>query len=231
MSVPSPTRAPFMPPTAVFTREGTILLPEESGDQQECDAIFSTGADVLRLDYLTGEKFVERLLISESAIRLERFQSGNANLLDGHNSYGGVSAILGSILSASVRNGQLVGTLKILHGDTWRLLKGGAARSLSIGYRVHEYEETEENGVKVRTAISWEPMEISVVPINADSGSAVTATRSIEPVGGNRIMDQNVVTLEHATAAARGAKMADPETVARRWRTRKRWREVGLARN
>ena len=218
MSAPSPTQTQAVPVS--FTREGTILLPAESGDQQEADAVFSTGEDVVRQDFLTGERFIERLRIDENSIRLERLQSGNSNLLDGHNSFGGVAAILGSVLSASVRNGQLVGTLKILHADTWRLLKGGAARALSIGYRVFRYEiqAATAEALEVREAVDFEPMEISVVPINADAGAAVTATRSLEPtpVGGNKIMDQ-IVTLEQATAAARGAKMADPDVMARSW--------------
>ena len=218
MSAPSPTQTQAAP-VASFTREGTIILPEESGDQQECDAVFSTGSDVVRFDFSTGEKFLERLRIDASSVRLERFQSGNTNVLDGHNSFGGVAAILGNVLSASVRNGQLVGTLKILHSDTWRLLKGGAARALSVGYQVFKYEihEATAESLQVREAVDWMPVELSVVPISADAGSAVTATRSIEPVGGNQTMDQNVVTLEEATAAASGAKMANPEAIARSW--------------
>ena len=221
MSAHSPTQTQASP-VASFTREGTIILPDESGDQQEADAIFSTGSDVIRFDYATGEEFIERLRIDASSIRLERFQSGNSNVLDGHNSFGGVSAILGSVLSASVRNGQLVGTLKILHADTWRLLKGGAARALTVGYRVFRYEiqAATTESLQVREAVDWEPVELSVVPISADAGSAVTATRSVEPTPvGVNLMDQNVVTvdLETATRAARGAKMPNAEVLARSW--------------
>ena len=94
MSAPSPTQTQAVPVS--FTREGTILLPAESGDQQEADAVFSTGEDVVRQDFLTGERFIERLRIDENSIRLERLQSGNSNLLDGHNSFGGVAAISGA---------------------------------------------------------------------------------------------------------------------------------------
>ena len=213
------TPAPFMPSVASFTRQGTIVLPQESGDQQEADAVFSTGVDVVRFDFATGEKFLERLRIDASSIRLERFQSGNANVLDGHNSFGGVAAILGSVLSASVRNGQLVGTLKILHADTWRLLRGGAARALSIGYRVFRYEvqAATAEALQVREAVDWEPVELSIVPVSADMGSAVTATRSIEHNGGNRIMDQSLLNLPVTAERAALLTKDMPKGTAQAW--------------
>ena len=73
---------------------------------------------------------------------------------------------------------------------------------------------------EVRLAVDWEPYEISLVPIGADSGAAVSSTRSLEPipVGGNRIMDQAAVaTLEQATRAAKAAKMPNAEVLARSW--------------
>ena len=51
------------------------------------EAIFTTGADVERSEFWTGESYIERLDMDAKAIRMDRFESGTAPVLNAHQSY------------------------------------------------------------------------------------------------------------------------------------------------
>jgi hypothetical protein len=52
---------------------------------------------------------------------------------------------------------------------------------VSVGYRVHKYEEARGKELPIRTAVDWEPYELSMVPIPADAGAKVRG-RELETV-------------------------------------------------
>lgn len=47
----------------------------------------------------------------------------------------------------------------------------GTLRGLSIGYSVAEWKDQREGAKRVRTAIRWTPIEVSIVPVPADIGA------------------------------------------------------------
>ncbi len=47
----------------------------------------------------------------------------------------------------------------------------GTLRGLSIGYSVAEWKDEREGAKRVRTAIRWTPIEVSIVPVPADVGA------------------------------------------------------------
>ena len=53
---------------------------------------------------------------------------------------------------------------------------------MSVGYRVHEYNEKtgKDGALPIRTAVDWEPYEISVVPMGADPGAQLRAEDTAE---------------------------------------------------
>ena len=59
----------------------------------------------------------------------------------------------------------------------WKDVQDRIIRNVSVGYRVHKYEQSEpQPGVPVtRLALDWEPYEISAVPIGADAAAQVRA--------------------------------------------------------
>ena len=50
----------------------------------------------------------------------------------------------------------------------------------SVGYNVHRFEEIgQKNGIDMRLATDWEPYEISMVPMGADSGARTRSTKDV----------------------------------------------------
>ena len=147
-------------------------------DTREIDLVWSTGADVVRRDHMTGETFVERLSMDPAHIRTERLNAG-APLLDTHRSHGAAN-VLGSIVPGSVRIVAGLGFARVRLTDaddvasTVRKITDGSIRNISVGYQTHgDIRTTPEGGIEVRTATDWEPYEISAVPVPADAGAQV----------------------------------------------------------
>ena len=159
-------------------------LQTVNNEARTVETVFSTGADVLRSEFWTGEEYIERLSMEKKAIRMDRLTSGAAPVLNTHNSYSLDDAI-GVVTSARIKDGQGVAELRFAKDDpdadrAWNKISQGVLQNVSVGYRVHKYEETEEDGMKVRTARDWEPFEISVVPMGADPGAQLRAEDTAE---------------------------------------------------
>lgn len=97
-------------------------------------------------------------------------------------------------------------------GETiFRDLLDGHPIQISVGYKVHRYEKSEGDGTRLPTfrAVDWEPMELSVVPIPADTGSH---SRS-ESLKGNA----NVTTVHpHTESPDLAEKQRTQEEIANR---------------
>jgi len=159
-------------------------------ESRTVDVVFSTGVGVERYDWQSGGRFIEKLSITAKAIRLQRLNS-SAPILDSHSAWS-VSDILGSVVpnSARIADGKAIATLRFSRREmvepVWMDVVDGHIRSVSVGYRVHKFEEemgAGTNKVPVRTAVDWEPFEISMVSIPADVGAKV---RAGQPVDVNR---------------------------------------------
>ena len=157
-----------------FVRAGLSSIRE---DDRTVDVVFSTGAAVDRLDAF-GQRFREVLGMQPGNVRLGRLNAG-APVLDSHANYS-VSNILGAVVqgSAVLRQGSGLAKLRFSQRaevlPIWRDIVDGILRFVSVGYRVHKYEESAgADRVPVRTAVDWEPYEISLVPMPADAGAAV----------------------------------------------------------
>src|SRR5688500_5887854 len=55
-------------------------------DNRTVELVFSTGADVVRYDWMSDTRYVERLSMDPKSVRLKRLNSG-APLLNSHSSY------------------------------------------------------------------------------------------------------------------------------------------------
>jgi hypothetical protein len=148
------------------------------------ELIFSTGAGVERMDWYSGKRYVEKLAIAPSSIRLDRLNSG-APLLDSHSAYS-VSSQLGTVVPGTVKiaGSQARATVRFSkRADVepiWQDVRDGILRNVSVGYRVHKFEETtgKDGAMPVRTATDWEPYEISMVPMGADAGARVRGSQA-----------------------------------------------------
>lgn len=157
-------------------------------DARTAELIFSTGAAVERMDWWSGKRYQEVLSLDPKHVRLDRLNKAGS-LLDSHSAWS-VSDILGSVVpgSARIEKGKAVATVKFSKraavDEIFRDVQEGVIRSVSVGYRVHKFEEdaSKDNKIPVRTAVDWEPYEISLVPMPADAGARV---RSEKPTNTN----------------------------------------------
>jgi phage head maturation protease len=141
------------------------------------EVTFASDAPVRRSSWQDG-LFDEVLEISREAIMSARLQMG-MSLLDSHRT-GSVADRLGSVVPGSLK---IVGnearvTVKFSRSEKaesiWRDVLDGHTLPISVGYRIHEKtrsERTDSEIPEVR-ATAWEPMEISVVSVPADSNAS-----------------------------------------------------------
>jgi hypothetical protein len=168
-------------PGSVDAAVGYIAYDRET---REIDAVLSTGSRVRRSDW-DGE-FDEVLEMTPKAIRMRRLNSG-APVLDAHNWYAGVGAMLGSIVPGSARldSGALTARIKFSRGSALAQrvvqdLQDGIQIPLSVGYKVHASRDDRTTSPITRTATDWEPIEVSLVPVAAEESG--TGFRSFKAV-------------------------------------------------
>lgn len=148
------------------------------------DLIFSTGAGIERMDWYSGKRYREVLSLDPKHVRLDRLNAAGP-LLDAHSAWS-VGDVLGAVVedSARIEKGKAVATVRFSKRasveEIWQDVKAGIHRSVSVGYRVHKFEEdaAKDNKIPVRTAVDWEPYEVSLVPMPADVGARVRSDRS-----------------------------------------------------
>lgn len=155
-----------------------IELRAQSADDEArtVEVVWTTGATVLRKHWERGT-YNEALDVSAEAVMLDRL-NGGAPVLNAHSDLR-VEDILGVVVpgSARIENGLGVATIQISPRSdadgVWQDIKAGILRKVSVGYRVHVFEIDETQQPPLYTARSWEPYEISMVPIPADDGASV----------------------------------------------------------
>lgn len=150
-----------------------------NAETRTAELVFSTGAAVDRFDWLSGKRYREVLSMKKSHVRLDRLNAG-APLLDSHSAYT-VGDQLGAIVrgTARIENGQAVARVRFSKRAAvepiFQDVQDGIISSVSVGYRVHRFEETEgrDGGPATRLATDWEPFEVSLVSMPADVGAKV----------------------------------------------------------
>jgi hypothetical protein len=165
-----------MAPLTLRADVGTVNEEERS-----VEVTWTTGAAVERFDWMSGQRYLEVLSLETDHIRLDRLNAGGP-LLDAHSGYS-VTHMLGVVVPGSVTLTKKEGRARVRFSrraeveGVWQDVRDGIVRSLSVGYRVYRYEETEGKGNKlpIRKATDWEPHELSMVPIPADAGAKVRA--------------------------------------------------------
>ena len=134
---------------------------------------------------------------SKSSVRMERLRSIGPLLMD-HNSREHVGAIESAKIDkdrvgrAVVRFGKGKQRDAIL-GD----IEDGIRKCVSVGYRIHrmKLEESSDDSPDVYRATDWEPYEVSLVAVPADSSVGVgREAREWQP-GGNETHDTIIVDL------------------------------------
>jgi hypothetical protein len=156
-----------------LTREALVVPGSLREDDRSIEVVWTTGAEVRRLDWFTGETWIEALSLDPKHVRLRRLNSGSPVLKD-HNPYEQV----GKVERDSVRleGGKGCARLRFSRRQDpvvegiWQDIKDGIREKFSVGYDVLRYEEERDQRGKLirRIAVDWEPGEISTVSIPAD---------------------------------------------------------------
>lgn len=176
-------------------------------EARAADVIFSTGAAVERFDWLTGKKYREVLSMKADHIRLVRLNAG-APLLDAHSAWS-VTSQLGAVVRGTARldGKKAMATVRFSkRADVepiFQDVRDGIISAVSVGYRVHRFEETDaprDGGMPTRVATDWEPYEISLVPMPADVGAKVR--------DGDRTLTNSCVIVTLAADADRQRRLA-----------------------
>lgn len=137
---------------------------------------FATETPVYRKRYDIDEPFNEVLSCTPEHIRLERANAG-LPLFNNHNT-GGVFTVFGKVSDIRIDNKELSGLVKLgARADEALIsdIKNGILSGVSVGYNVYKYERTAPRKGEIATykAIDWEPIEISLAPVQADINSKI----------------------------------------------------------
>ena len=200
-----------------MTRAMAVVPETLNVEKRTVEIIFTTGARVKRGGFFT-EPYIEELSLDQGAIRMNRLENG-APFLDNHGftDKAGVRSVLGVVQSATLIPGKegravIKFSKRAEVADIFQDVQDGILRNVSVGYKIHKMERAGEiDGVPILRAVDWEPAEISLVPVGADSGARVRAenaemteceieeTRNDEPVEtstSEKVVAENEKTIE-----------------------------------
>ncbi|MCC6716800.1 MAG: terminase [Acetobacteraceae bacterium] len=149
------------------------------------EVVWSTGARARNYVPPLG-LITEELDMSPNAVRMEGLSGGGAPVLNTHRS-GDARDVVGRVIAARLEAGRGIATLQFSSATDveplWQRIADGTLRSVSVGYRVHRYEQVADVLVgTVHRAVDWEPYEISVVPLPVDPAAAVRGASDAPPV-------------------------------------------------
>ena len=191
-----------------FSRSSSTRPRSVDEEARTVEVVWTTGGDVLRLDWNTGEKFWERLEVSAEAIDLSLLNAG-APLLASHARWG-LNGQLGVTERAWVEDGVAAALVRFSKREDvephWQDVVDGVLHHASTGYTVLRWEETGErkDGYPVRIAKRWRPAEISMVTVPADAGASTRSAPVAPPNGATPGADDG-----SARGAVQGDNMAD----------------------
>lgn len=194
----------------VISRVATVQAESINAEARTVDIVWTTGAVVQRRrwdsDSYSIVDYDEELVVDAKSVRLERMNAG-APFLDSHSSWS-LTDVLGVVVEGSTRvaNGQGTATIQLTSApdaaDIVHRILEKTVRHVSVGYRVHKYEITKQEGVReLWRAVDWEPMEVSAVAMPADPGSHIRSEK-----GGSTPELNTCVLVRHAGNAAPAAQ-------------------------
>lgn len=162
-------------PPALVRRAASMAPATFNASTRTVDVIFTAGAEVMRSDWWSGERWVEALEVTPEAVDLSRLNA-RAPVLNSHSSYD-LEDVIGVVERAWIEGGKGYAQIRFSEREDVAPIvadvAAGILSNISVGYSVSEWREEEVNGVRRRTATRWLPMEVSLVPIPADAAAQV----------------------------------------------------------
>jgi hypothetical protein len=202
----------------ILTRAAPFEPSTFDATKRTVQVVFSTGADVMRADY--EGPFIERLSMDSAAVDFSKLIGGP--VLDNHDRFSGVRSILGVVEAASTDGKRGLADLRFSERPEVQGIMAdvgsGVIRSVSAGYSVQKWEVSKRaDGVRIKTATRWTPVEVSFTPLAADAGAQTRGRNMIETLQhqirslvelsglpaefGDGLITRNVATIEEARTA------------------------------
>ncbi len=149
------------------------------------EVVWSTGARARNFVPPLG-LITEELDMAPAAVRMDGLRGGNAPVLNAHRR-ADARDVVGRVVAARLEAGRGYATLQFSSATDveplWQRIADGTLRSVSVGYRVHRYEQiADPRDGTVHRAVDWEPYEISVVPLPVDPAAAVRSAGDDSPI-------------------------------------------------
>jgi len=150
----------------------------------------------------------EILSHANGAIRMQRVQTGAVPLLFNHD----WADPIGMVDAAHLTDGRMLVDAHLF--DTARAQEvatmiDGGLRNVSVGYQIHTMEEDKKSGAF--TARDWEPLEVSVVTVPADTSIGIGRERDDQVHTVRILRADNTAT---PAATPKGSQMSEQQTAA-----------------
>ena len=150
------------------------------------EVVWTAGASGIQYDWVSGKRYMEELVVTERAVRLDRLNAGGP-VLDNHNRYGGLKSMLAVVERAWIAGGRGLATVRFPKAEDdpdadriFRKVQDKIIRNLSTAYKYHKVEIDKSKDPEVWRVVEWEPFEISFVPIAFDTKAQVRSDERAE---------------------------------------------------
>jgi hypothetical protein len=196
-----------------FTVPVAFAPASADGDNRTIDAVWYTGAKVPRMDWRTGEEY--DLILSMKGARLDRLNNGGP-LLDSHTAFG-VESQLGVVRRAWTAGATGKATIQFSKRDSvapiWNDVQAGIIQNLSPGMWIYKKVDTTPKGQERKefTATDWEPFEISLVPVAADSNTTFMSAERTQPPAQPAVVDVQRASAQEETPVEPNTQAAGDE--------------------
>lgn len=175
-------------------------------ENRTVDVVFATETPVLTRNWSVSERndglYYEILSCDPAHVRLDRLKSG-APVLDQHSRYS-IKDQLGVVDNARMEGKEGKAKIRFSKRDdvepVWNDIMDSIIQNISAGYRVYKYEAVPGMGtdqVPTFRAVDWEPTEISLATVPADTNSKVRSNSTDNQVQiihqNSRTMPENVI--------------------------------------
>lgn len=187
----------------------SFLVEREAVDEKSrsVDLSFSSEAPVEQYDW--DGRYIEILDHNRTSVDLKRL-NGAAPLLMDHNRRDQVGVIEEASIGEDRKGRAKVRFSASARGEEiFQDVKSGIRRLVSVGYRVYELvTEKIEGEVETLRAMRWEPFEISIVSIPADTTVGVGRDQKTEDRNSTSIQSMKFLNLDKTPADGGGGATA-----------------------
>lgn len=218
--------------TISFSR-ATIQQGSFNKEARTFDVTFATETPVYRNPWYADEAFNEILVCNPKNVRMERANNG-LPLFNNHRTYDGVLIQYGKVDNIRFENNEMVGTVTLgARADEAMVsdIENGIISGISVGYNVYSYERqpmSKDQKVPIYRATDWEPIEVSLAPVQADINSKIRSNEEhkiefINLFKNNQMetldeirkdaTDEQLKRLDEILSITRAAKMDDNKAV------------------